>query len=120
MIDQLDQVLGELTRLHADADRLIDQYIELIRERDELYNIPIPVIRQTQIENRAGVCMDARYALQLIRADLEAGKLPSVAVSVPQQLAFDPDTTLVTDDLTPSAAARLLKRQRGKPVAKSS
>jgi hypothetical protein len=43
MIDQLDQVLGELTRLHADADRLIDQYIELIRERDELYNIPSPV-----------------------------------------------------------------------------
>ena len=108
MIDQLDQTLNDLNRLHADADRLVDQYIELICKRDGL-NIPIPAVRLYQIENRAGVCMDARHALQLIRADLEGTKPASAAVSVPQ--TFHPNSG-VTDDLSVSEGARRLKQQR--------
>jgi hypothetical protein len=110
MIDQLNQVLGELNRLHADADRLIDQYIELICKRDGL-NIPIPAVRLYQIENRAGVCMDARHALQLIRADLEGTKSAPAndTPSVPTLFQLESG---VTADLSPREAARQLKERR--------
>jgi hypothetical protein len=67
MIDQLNQVLGELNRLHADADRLIDQYIELICKRDGL-NIPIPAVRLYQIDGRetrpaTDSCRPRRYQI---------------------------------------------------------
>jgi hypothetical protein len=79
---QLDRILSELSRLHAEADAVIDTYVRHIRQRDDLGAIPPDCIRQTQIEGRAGVCMDARHALQLIRADLAGAKAAPTAVSV--------------------------------------
>jgi hypothetical protein len=119
MIDQLNQVLGELTRLHANADRLLDSYIEHVQRRDDLGGQPLPSLRQCHIDGRAGLALNLRRALELAVSDLanEKAPPPNDAPSAPQ-LTFDPDTTLVTDDLTPAAAARLLKRQRGNPWRK--
>jgi hypothetical protein len=108
--DQLDRIISSLSALHAEADAVIDTYVRHIRQRDDLGAIPPDCIRQTQIEGRAGVCMDARHALQLIRADIAGAKAAPTAVSVPH--AFDPATTGVSDNISPLAAARQLKQAR--------
>ena len=45
MLDQVNQVLGELNRLNGDATRLVDQYCLLVQQRDGP-NQPLPCIRQ--------------------------------------------------------------------------
>ena len=119
MIEQLNQTLNDLNRLHADADRLLGSYIEHVQRRDDLGGQPLPSLRQCHIDGRAGLALNLRRALELAVSDLSGEKAPP-ANDVPNipQLTFDPDTTLVRDDLTPSAAARLLKRQRGNPWRK--
>ena len=74
MIDQLNRILGELSRLEAEANLIIDGYVVHIRERDDLGAIPHDCIRQTQIDTRARQSMDMRRALELIREDIGGAK----------------------------------------------
>jgi hypothetical protein len=111
MIDQLNQVLGELTRLHADADRLLDSYIEHVQRRDDLGGQPLPSLRQCHIDGRAGLALNLRRALELAVSDLSGEKAPPVndGPSVPTLFQLDSG---VTENLTPRQAAQQLKGRR--------
>jgi hypothetical protein len=110
-VEQIDQVLGQLARSHADSERLVDEYVAFVRQRDDLGAIPPNCIKQTLIEARAGTCLDARHALQLIRADL-AGATAATANGGP---SVTPEFHLdsgITADLSPREGALRLKEQR--------
>ena len=110
MIDQLTHVLNELIRLYGDADRLLDQYVGHVRDRDGL-NLPLPAIRLTHIDTRAGLSLDVRRALELAVSDLSGEKAPPAndGPSVPTLFQLE---TGVTADLTPRQAAQQLKGRR--------
>ena len=111
MIDQLNQVLGELNRLHADADRLLDTYVEYVQRRDGLGGQPLPSLRQTHVDGRAGWSLNLRRALELAVSDLENTKAPPVnAPSVPTSFLIE---TGVTEVISPRQAALQLKARRG-------
>jgi hypothetical protein len=110
MIEQLNQVLGELTRLHADADRLLDSYIEHVQRRDDLGGQPLPSLRQCHIDGRAGLALNLRRALELAVSDLSGEKAPPAndVPSPPQTFLLDSGITAV---LSPREAARQLKER---------
>ena len=87
MIDQLNQILGELNRLHGDADRLLDQYCEHVRQRDGL-NLPLPAIRLTHVDTRSGLSLDVRRALVLGVSDLSGERAPPANAAPSPQQAF--------------------------------
>jgi hypothetical protein len=114
MIDQINHTLSELARLFGDADRLLDQYVGHVRERDGL-NLPLPAIRLTHVDTRAGLSLDVCRALELAKADLEGVKVAAAnSAPISSETLFDPETTGITDDLTVAEGARLLKQQRRK------
>jgi hypothetical protein len=112
MIDRLDRILNSLTALHAEADALIDEYCEFVQRRDGLGGQPLPSLRQTHVDGRAGWALNLKRALELAKADLANERAPPAngPPSVPR-LPFDPETTGITDNLTPREAARQMRRR---------
>ena len=111
-VEQIDQVIANLRAAHADIDRLVNSYAAFIRARDGLTLIPIDCIKQTAIEARSGLSMDRERALELIRDDLQGTQ--SAPPAVVPQLTFDPETTGVSNNISPLEAAREIKLRRGK------
>jgi hypothetical protein len=111
MIDQLNQVLGELTRLHADADRLLDSYIEHVQRRDDLGGQPLPSLRQCHIDGRAGLALNLRRALELAVSDLSGEKAPPANAIPSAASEFHLDSG-VTANLNLREAARQLNQRR--------
>ena len=109
MIEQIDRVLTELSRLHGDASRLLDDYARHVRVRDGLDNLSFEYIRQAHVDARAGQSLDLRHALEMARADLLGTTPVNDVPSPPQTFLLDSG---VTEAISPRQAALQLKSRR--------
>jgi hypothetical protein len=62
---RIDEMLAEYAKLDHEAHQLIDFYVDELRL--ERPNIPIGVIKQTEVLNRAGTTLNVPRALQLVQ-----------------------------------------------------
>jgi hypothetical protein len=62
---RIDEMLAEYAKLDDEAHQLIDLYVDELRF--ERPNVPIGMIKQTEILNRAGTILNIRRALRLVQ-----------------------------------------------------
>jgi hypothetical protein len=62
---RIDEMLAEYAKLDHQAHQLIDLYVDELRF--ERPNVPIGMIKQTEILNRAGTTLNIRRALRLVQ-----------------------------------------------------
>jgi hypothetical protein len=62
---RIDEMLAEYARLDHEAHQLIDLYVDELRL--EKPSVPIGLIKQTEILNRAGTTLNISRALRLVQ-----------------------------------------------------
>jgi hypothetical protein len=62
---RIDEMLAEYAELDREAHNLIDLYVDELRF--DMPNVPIGVIKQTEIWNRAGTTVNIPRALRVVQ-----------------------------------------------------
>jgi hypothetical protein len=62
---RIDEMLAEYARLDQEAHQLIDLYVNELRF--ERPNVPIGMIKQTEVLNRAGTTLNVPRALRVVQ-----------------------------------------------------
>jgi hypothetical protein len=70
-VARLDAIIADYDRVREEADKIIDAYVEELRETHP--GVPAASLRSLAITNRAGSTMNVAAAMRLIRKTLVGG-----------------------------------------------